>query len=857
MKRIFTIAILLFIFFPAFSQQKSKGKVKRKYRQVENTSQKLLPVYLHGEVYDENKNPLPGANVTIDGTKKGVNTNEKGEFLIEDLMTGKARVRVSFVGYETKTVDFELRAGENYFKIMLPQNNVHLEPILVSAQNREQQILDVPTAISALSAKQIENSNITELGQLSEFVPGLIIREQGANRPSFVIRGLTSDEVSPSAQPRISTYYNNVPINRASWASVELFDMERVEVLRGPQNTLFGRGAQAGAVHFISKKPVNNFEGFVTAGLGNYNKKEFRAAVNVPLIEDKLFIRAAGIYNARDGYVENTFGGTLNGKGTSAGRLSVRFLPAYNHKLDLVLNYQNDDTPGIAFMSRMFPNTNGVTDVFSGTASLEQGENLGTAKDFFDATLNYKYFIDEHTSWSSITSFRKGDASARWDGDGSAAAAIDMAEYSGAQQFYQEIRGDFSQNSRLIGSLGASYWHEKADQTYWFSPNEQQMAHLFLDPSYLVDPTGNPIPLPALPNIPQLGPLAGMPLPTNHQEESHSEAVNQSAEAFVDATYQLTRKIFVSAGVRGTYDRYKLNNEAAFTSGSESTLGMLTGNYPNVFFKPSPLQEISKNTLSVTGRAGLKYKFNEYGNLFANYSRGRRPNVLQFTSTGEEEILDAEVLNNFDAGFKASFLERVFVDAVGFYQLYKNFQTSAWVADPESGEFNYKVKDGGKATSYGAEANLRVAIVEQLDFYANYAWLHATFDSTDVDGLEQKYAGNSFRLAPDHSFTVGINARANITPNIRVFVSPSYSYKSHYFFEDANQESFDQDAFGLLNINGGLELSEPSLILSVYGTNILDHQFITSAGNTGSLFGVPTFVPGAPRMFGAKITWRF
>jgi outer membrane receptor protein involved in Fe transport len=649
-----------------------------------------------------------------------------------------------------------------------------------------------------------------------------------------------------------------VPINRASGASVELFDMERVEVLKGPQNTLFGRGAQTGAVHFISKMPVNTLEGTVTAGLGNYNQKEFQAAVNVPLIEDKLFVRAAGIYSARDGYVENTFGGTLNGKNTMAGRFSARFLPAWNHKIDLVLNYQKDETPGIAFMSKQFPNTNGVIDILSGTASLEQGENLGTGKDFFDATLNYKYFIDEHTSWNSITSYRNSNSKARWDGDGTASAAIDMAETAGAQQFYQEIRGNFSQNSRLIGSLGASYWWEKADQSYWFSPNEQHFASLFfLQPPMPVYPDGSPVVIPALPNDPMMGPLAGMPLPTNHQEEARSFATNQSAEAFMDVTYQLTRRLFVNAGVRGVFDMYKLNNEAEFAGGDPSTLGYLTGNAPNLFFKPSANQEISKNTLSVTGKAGLQYKLNEYGNLFANYSRGRRPNVLQFTSTGEEQILDAEILDNFDAGFKASFFERVFIDAVGFYQKYKNFQSSAWVANPESGEFNYLIIDGGKATTYGAETSVNIAVVKQLELFGNYAWLNSAFDSTNTDGLQQEYAGNSFALAPEHSFTAGFNAQAKLTKNLQIYVSPSYSWKSHIWFTDANTEGIDQEAYGLLNITGGLRMKDPNLNLMLYCNNLLDEQYATSGGNTGSLFGVPTFVPGAPRMFGAKVTWAF
>ncbi|MCF6358877.1 MAG: TonB-dependent receptor, partial [Draconibacterium sp.] len=702
MRQILAIVIVLLVVTPVFGQSKKRGKVKRKYRNVETVSKKLQPVFLRGEIYDSEKNPLIGASVTIDGTRKGVHTNSFGEFLIENLQTGKARIRISYIGYKIKTTDLILRPGENFKKIMLAEENFHIEPVTVSSQKREQQILDVPSAITVVGATSIEQNNITELVQMSEFVPGLYIREQGTNRPGFVIRGLTSDEVSPSAQPRISTYYNNVPINRASLSVVELFDMERIEVLKGPQNSLFGRSAQAGAVHFISKMPGNKTEGFITAGMGNYAHKEFRAAVNIPVIEDMLFIRAAGIYNARDGYVKNTFGGTLNGKKTIAGRFSARFIPAYNHKIDLVLNYQKDDTPGIAFMSKMFPNTNGVTDIFSGTASLEQGENLATGKDFFDATINYKYYIDEHTYWSSISSYRNGNSSARWDGDGTASAAIDMAEHAAAKQFYQEIRLNFSRNSRLNGSMGGSYWWEKANQTYWFSPNEQNTFHLFFDPTYLVTPDGQPISVPALPNIPQLGPLAGMPLPTDHQEENISMATNQATEIFIDGTYQLTKKIFVTGGIRGVYDIYKLSNNAEFTGGDPSTLGMLTGNYPNLFFKPSDTQEISKNTFSFTGRVGLKYKINDQANVFTNYSRGRRPNVLQFTSTGEKEILDAEILNNYDAGFKTSFLSKVFIDAVGFYQQYKDFQTSAWVADPESGEFNYKVKDGGKATSWGA-----------------------------------------------------------------------------------------------------------------------------------------------------------
>lgn len=858
MKYFLSIILLSLIISTSFAQSKKRGKVKRKYRDSETVSKELPKVFIRGAVYDEDKNALPGATVTIDGTPKGVNTNTDGEFLIDNLVTGTARVRVSFVGYETHTADIILRAGENIKNVMLPTADIHLEPIMVSAQKREQQIMDVPGAISSVTEKQLIQSNITELGLLSEYVPGLLIREQGANRPTFVVRGISSDEISPSSQPRVSTYVNNVPVNRASGAAMELYDMERVEVLKGPQNTLFGRGAMAGAVHYVSIMPLNNFEGNLTAGFGTNGQKEVRGALNIPVIDQKLFVRAAGIYHSYDGYVENTFGGELNGKETAGVRFSTRYRPAYNHKIDLILNYQKDDNPGVSFMSSTWPNTEGVADIFSGVASHEQGENLETGKKLLDATLDYKYYINEHTYWTSTSSYRKSDASSRWDGDGTASESIDMAEFGNSEQFYQEIRGNFSQNSRLNGVLGLSFTWEKADQTYWFSPNEQHLASLMVLPQPMpVTPDGQPVVIPALPPIPEYGITEPIPLPTDHQEENYNEANNMSSEAFIDLNYQLSRKFFVSGGLRVIYDRYKLSNEASFVGGDPSVLGMFTGNAPNVFFRPSELQEISENTLSFTWRGGLKYRFNEYGNIFANYARGRRPSVLQFTSTGEAEVIDPEILDNFELGFKGSFYDRVFFDITGFYQLYKDFQTSAWVADSQSGEYNYVIKDGGQATSYGAEANLRYAIIEELDFFANYAWLITEFDSTDTDGLEQEYAGNVFRLAPEHSLAVGFNFRIDVSEDIQFFAVPSYTYKTHMFFDDANSPGLEQDAYGLLNINGGVELEQPNVILSVWATNVLNEQYITSAGNTGSLFGIPTYVPGPPNMAGAKLTWNF
>ncbi len=241
------------------------------------------------------------------------------------------------------------------------------------------------------------------------------------------------------------------------------------------------------------------------------------------------------------------------------------------------------------------------------------------------------------------------------------------------------------------------------------------------------------------------------------------------------------------------------------------------------------------------------------------YSRDHREHylagVLQFTSAGEEQILDAEIVNSYDVGYKTAVQQRFWFDLGLFYYGYLNFQTSAWISDPGTGEFNYIVKDRGKASGYGAEANVKSAVLKGLQIFGNYAYINARFAEKDVDGSRQEYANNTFRLTPEHSFAIGLNARIEITKEIFFFGTPSYSYKTKIFFEDANTPGLEQDAYGLHNLMTGLEYR--NIKLAFFGSNLSGEKYIVSAGNTGSLFGAPTLIPGAPRMYGTKVSWRF
>ncbi|MDR2809606.1 MAG: TonB-dependent receptor [Tannerellaceae bacterium] len=820
-------------------------------------------VSLRGKVVDTENKPLAGADVRIVDTRLGVNTNMKGEFVLEKLSQGEVSVAVSMLGYATNVIPVELKEGRNELNFQLEITAIALEPVTVTAQQREQQLLDIPITMSLVSAQTLENIPTRSPEYLAAFVPGLTVHIQTPHRPNLAIRGLTSDETSPTAQPRVSVYYNNVSISRASMAVTELYDMERIEVAKGPQGTLFGRGSQIGAIHFVSKRPESVLGGYLSAGIGNYSMKEVEGAINLPIVKNKLFVRAAGIYSYYDGYVKNTSGGKLNGKNTFGGRFSATWLPVENLSFDLVANYQKDDNPGTAFMSKRYPNINGVNDVFSYEASLDEGKTWFNKRDVLGTALTAKYYLNENNYLSSITSYYTNSVDHRWDGDGSVAPAIDMAEYNDVKQFTQELRYNFSLNSRFNGFLGASYWRENVKQRYWFGPDEQYMAYLiFQSPQYMIGENGAlGYPMTAIPDMgnPQLAPLVGAPLPANHEEESIGGATNSAYDIFADATYKVSSKLSLTAGLRATAESFTTSTEARMLGDVPSTLGYLLGTAPNFFFAPTGFKEIRKDFVSLTYRINLKYDLSPSANMYAGYAKGRRPNVLQFNSAGESEVMNDEKVHSFDAGFKWNAQQRYWLDLGVFYQKYNDFQTSKW------DNANYLVDDAGRATSYGAEATAKAVLSNAWDMFGNYAYIHARFDNEDSDGNRQEYAGKTFRQTPAHSFLLGLNAKMNLTQGIQAVLTPTYAWKSRLWFEDSNDlqpadpslARLEQEAYGLLNIHLAFKFNRPNLTLSFFASNVLNQKYLIGAGNTGMMFGVPTYVPGAPRMFGAKLLWRF
>ncbi|MFO7744011.1 MAG: TonB-dependent receptor [Psychroflexus sp.] len=831
MKQIYLFAVLLSLFsFTGFSQTYS----------------------ISGQVRDTNKNLIPGANVMIPELNKGTVTSANGKFELKNIPEGSYDLKITYLGFET--IEQLVEVTDNVeLSISLKEANYMLDGIMVSAQKREQKNKDVPIAITSYGGKFLESTNTFEYDALSEFVPGLQIQIQSVNNPGIVIRGITSDSGDSRVEPRVSVFQDGVSISKSRGSVVELYDMERVEVLKGPQGTLFGRGAQIGAVHLIQNKAKNQKSGFLKAAYGNYNQRIITGHVNTPVVEDKLFVRLAGIYNARDGYIDNLSGGDLNGKETLAFRGSLKYLMGEKTTLDVIANWQRDTPPGTSFKSGRFAPIGGDTNPNT-FADLERGEELGVDRDVWGLTAILKHDISENWDLTSITAYREFDSDEAFDADGTAAPVLFFREQSEGKQFSQELRFNFDTNENFRGFVGANFFAEDGSQSVPLEINEQSFAALLLAPdNFLVN--GIPTLIPNIPNDPAFGPLAGAPLQEFNKERSTNFGENYSGDLFVDGSYDITGKLTATLGLRATWENINAGLEVE-NADQPAFLGNFVGSFPNNIFAPTNgRRKASENFTSAVGRFALNYDFNEEVSVFGNVARGRRPNVINVTAT-DVNVLSDETVWSYELGFKSLFLNnRLQFDANAFYYDYQNFQTTIATLDPDDGLVIIP-NDSGSATSYGFETSFQYAVSKDISFFANYGYIDATFDDVDEDGNEQALAGNRFRLTPEHSFSLGGNIDVPLTDRLEAFFLPTYSYKSEVFFEETNLPNISQEGYGLLNLRLGLRLDETKE-LTFFVTNALDEEFIIDAGNTGGAFGIPTFIAGPPRFFGAQFSVRF
>jgi iron complex outermembrane receptor protein len=811
--------------------------------------------HLTGVVKEKGDGTIVGANILLKPGNFVTTSDEEGRFRISKIASGSYTVEVRFVGY--KTFSTEISIADNEAKVLnvnLEEESISLGAVIVTAQKRSESQKDVPIALTNVTSSFIENNVIETMGSMSQFVPGVQVQEQTVIFPGFVIRGLTSDNSSLNVDNRVSVFQDGVSISKQVGAFAEFFDMDRVEVLKGPQGTLFGRSAQIGAIHMITKRPTNEKSGNLTLGTGNYNQVRANGFINLPLVENKLFLRVAGIYNKRDGYIENLSGGTLMGKNTLATRASIKYLPGKNNALDLIFNYEKDKMPGVDFKSGTFAPKGGDTSPYT-FADMEDGKDLLDTRDVYGITFQYKQSFSDAISMTAITGYRTVAAASVFDSDGTKARSLAFDGNIDYSQISQELRFNYNGN-RFSGFAGANYFHEDGNISFDLSMDERSFFAM-LSPKFAA------YKIPFIPMVingePNLSfvtnPFTKKPFKTSHTESMNEDGADNNAfDIFADGTFKLTPKLKITAGGRMIFENQK-SIYRVDPAASPGTIGAILGNGANNVFKPTNGRVVvSKPFSDWVGRLVLQYDINKEINAYASWSKGRRPNVVEVNAI-DTSYLKAEIVYNYEVGFKSLLMNnRLQFNVSTFIYNYRHFQTTTNTLGTGG---LYKISDSGSATGKGLETEFQFAATKGLTVFANYAYLDATFDDKDADGNVQQLAGNTFRLTPKHSGAAGLTYQFGLGKAGFLALSLSASYKSENFFDDDNTPGLFEDGYTLLNSAVQYSSTNGKYGVRLNMNNMTNEKYLIDAGNTGQSFGIPTFIPGAPQFWGVQLFYNF
>ncbi|MDR6627368.1 TonB-dependent receptor [Caulobacter segnis] len=791
--------------------------------------------------------------------------------------------------------------------------DTRLGEVVITAQKRAQDPVEVPVAVTAYSGKFLEAIGVKAFDELSAFTPGFLVQNQSNNNSGFVMRGITSDSGSATDETRVSIYQDGVPISRSRGSYVELFDMERVEVAKGPQSTLFGRGALIGAVNLVQNKAnpaKNDWLLRAEGGTGGYFVGE--GMVNFAF-GDGSALRIAARARQNDGYVDDAAGGdAYNSTNTKAVRMAYHLEPG-PLTLDLIGNYQEDSTSGTSFKSHTFNPTNPVTGQALGDtgvssaatlapgAGFEGGAPLGLERKVYGVTALAEYKISDSLTLSSITASRAFHSVEVFDPDGSSLPILTFAEDAQGRQQSQELRLRYDAGGRFSGFVGANYFHETGSWRIPGQYDERLVLALLAGNTPLGISRPNPQPQAVLTNPAYLAQVLqlGFGIPSSiapgivsnlkpiHREEFANYGENTAYDVYADGTFKLTDKLEITAGIRYTSeDRW-----AAYRSNVQngrSILGILLAapTATNLFLAAQPnavnnpllptvgliAQPTANNgdTFSksiddngLTWRLVGRYAPADNLSLYASYARGRRPDVISSSAPSTPlgaarfNVVDSEVVDSYEAGAKGKILDgRLYLSGAVFRYDYDNFATSF-----RQGA-QVVTLNAGKAKAYGFEGEARLQAGDYWTLFGTYAYNHARLES----GLRE---GNRFRLSPDQTFSVGA-AFSREALGGKVTFTPTYTWRSKMFFDDDNDRSDLQSsglfpdtkvdefqkAYGLLNVRVGFGAVDDRWKVEAFVENLGDVSYLKDAGNTGDSFGIPTFIAGKPRFMGVGVTFR-
>ncbi len=699
------------------------------------------------------------------------------------------------------------------------------ETVIVTAMKRDMTLLETPAAVSAFGAETLKDQQVLSLGDLASKVPSLNVGN-AAGVDYVSIRGISINSTTGGIENPVAIHIDGVYLAQTTALDFALLDPASVEVLRGPQGTLYGRNSTGGAVNFLTAKPTDTVEGFANAAISNYDTYQLTGALSGPLAEG-VSGRVAVMYKDQgEGYIYNRALQTDLGRMDSAGiRAALRLEPAPFATID-VSAFAYDENNGSYALVRRNPLNNTararnpilagaqesndprevyLSDQPDGKRKFSGAIVTGT----FD--LGPSFELKSVTGLTKITSINRGT-----DTDGTEFRLGVANRDEVTESLQQEIDLNFDLfDGRLTGLVGLFYNDEnwKLDSTLPWLANPQGFV--------------------------SVGPI----LPVGTQTVSYFDQDTESKAAFTDFTFGLTDRLNLFAGYRFSQDKRDLNLTTGL-QGLPGEVGLTCNN-----------RDFSATFDSNTGKLGLQYAFNGAGNAYIQVQEGFKAGG--FNPFGCQDTFEPEELTAFEAGYKASILGgNLTFDIAAFTYDYKNLQVAQIINNAS------RIDNAASAELQGIEFRGDWRLVPSLRTDLSFTWLDSQYtEFFDLDTLNpmngfQDLSGNPLNRAPKLSGTIGVEADLDIFSASALKLRAEMYHSSRVYYRPYGAAADSQDAYETFNLYATFRPGQSGFTFRAYVKNAGNEDYLAGLFSAG-LFADRWAIYAPPRTFGLSVGYAF
>jgi iron complex outermembrane receptor protein len=700
------------------------------------------------------------------------------------------------------------------------ERSATISEVVVTASRRETLLQSTPIAVTAVSGKEIQDAGVTSTGDLNRIAPTVQF-SQSNGVPQIFVRGIGLSQVSLGGEGGVATHIDGTYLGRPVHVNSALYDLERVEVLRGPQGTLYGRNATGGSINFITASPTSTPQGYAFVTAGNYDAFRFEGAASGPLV-DGVEARLAMVYDVHDGYTKNLVTGDPVGQPeTYATRLVVRVAPeGAPWDLRIAADYLKTTGDPAVFKRRQsygLPNavpggrfTDEPWKIYSNSDVIGNRELSGV-----NATLNWDF---GWASLKSITSGRQGSIHRSADVDASDLNTFEsLYGYAKSKQFSQELQLLSKTDGRLEWVAGAYFFDEMARDTGPF--------HIDLNFGNLANPV-----------------LVPFNLGARARQYTRAYAV------FGQVSYEITDRLRATVGLRYSDEEKKI---ASLLLAEFPTLPALTS---------VTTADLRDSWNAWTPKFGLEYELEDTF-LYASLARGFKAGGFNSSTPAQKVPYDPEYIWTFEVGVKRDWLDgRLRTNLAVFSSRYTDLQVTQYINATSI------ITNAAKAKIDGAELEVVFKPVEGLTLNGAFAYLDTAYRKTNppfqlrdgVTGLFTDMSGKPLPFSPEISLSLGLEYR-HPAPSLggELVFDTTYDWRDDSHLDVLTMPTETQQAYGITNARLAYVRSDGKLELAIFGRNIFDKAYYTTLLRAHPTINGPVGYQNAPRTFGAQLRLRY